>query len=213
VPRSRVYAELQKDAKSPPPPESKQVAPGLGSPARGPAGARFVVEIFSDFECPFCKRVLPTLQALDAAHPGQIRWVFRNLPLPFHRNARAAAKLSLEARAQKGDRAFWAMHDALFEAQGKGEGLKEEVLLDLAAQHGLDLGKVRAALAGSAHDAAIDADVSAASAAGITGTPSFTVNGYFLSGAQPLAAFERLFRYSKAHPAAKTAPKTAPKTP
>jgi protein-disulfide isomerase len=213
VPRSRVYAELQKDAKSPPPPESKLVAPGIASPARGPAGARYVVEIFSDFECPFCKRVLPTLQALEAAHPGQIRWVFRNLPLPFHRNARAAAKLALEARAQKGDRAFWTMHDALFEAQGKDQGLKEEVLLDLAAQQGLDLDKVRAALGGTTHDAAIDADVSAANAAGINGTPSFTVNGFFISGAQPIAAFERLFRYSKAHPSVKAPAKPAPKTP
>ncbi len=213
VPRGRVYAELQKDAKTPPPPESKQVAPGASSPARGPAGARYVVEIFSDFECPFCKRVNPTLQALDAAYPGQIRWVFRNLPLPFHRNARAAAKLALEARAQKGDRAFWAMHDALFEAQGRPDGLAREVLLDLAVQHGLDLDKVRAALDGAAHDAAIDADVAAANAAGINGTPAFTVNGYFISGAQSQSAFERLFRYSKAHPAAKVAPKSAPKTP
>lgn len=213
VPRSRVYAELQKDAKTPPPPESKQVVPGVGSPVRGPAGARITIEIFSDFECPFCKRVNPTLQALDAAYPGQIRWVFRQLPLPFHPRARPAAKLALEARAQKGDPAFWAVHDALFEAQGKDDRLSDAVLLDIAAKHGLDLDKVRAVLTGSSHDATIDTDVAAANAAGITGTPSFTVNGYFISGAQPQAAFDRLIRYAKAHPAPKLPAKAAAKTP
>jgi protein-disulfide isomerase len=201
VPRLRVYAELQKTAKSPDPPEQRRVAAGLASPSRGPAKAAYVIEIFSDFQCPFCKRANSTLADLEARYPGQIRWVFRNLPLPFHDRARAAAALSLEARAQKGNAAFWTVHDALFEAQAVQDGLSEAGLLDIAAKHGLDLDKVRAALAaGGAHDAAIDADLAAANAANINGTPAFIVNGYYLSGAQPAAAFERLMRYSKAHP-------------
>ncbi len=200
TPRARVYAELMKTAKEPDPPDSKRVAAAKDAPVRGPSNAPYVIEVFADFQCRFCKRVQATIQQLDQRYPGQIRWVWRNLPLVFHKLARPAARAALEARAQKGNSAFWAMHDAIFEAQQKPDGLSEQGLVALATSQGLDVGRFRAALRSTAHDAAIDADISAASSAGITGTPSFVINGYFLSGAQPIAAFEKLMRYSKAHP-------------
>jgi len=211
VPRAKVYAALMKTAQSPPGPDTKLVPLPRDVISRGPAGAPIVIQMFSDFQCPFCKRVQETLKELDRAHPGQIRWVFRHLPLPFHKAAVPAARAAMEARRQRGNKGFWAMHDALFEAQGGSDGLSDDVLVALAAKQNLDLERFRAALQDTTHDAAIDADKTAANTAGISGTPGFTVNGYYLSGAQPLAAFEKLIRYSRKNPArAKPAPAATP---
>ena len=84
------------------------------SPVRGPADALVTVVESSDFECPFCKRVTPTLKALEEQYRGKIRFVFKQNPLPFHPRAAPAANAAEEARAQGGDAKFWAMHDALF---------------------------------------------------------------------------------------------------
>lgn len=209
VPRAGVYAALMKTAKAPPPPETKLVPLPRQPIARGPAGAPIVIQVFGDFECPFCKRALATARELDARHPGQIRWVFRHLPLAFHKNARPAARAAMEAHRQRGNKGFWAMHDALFEAQGQPDGLSEDGLVAIAEKLKLDVARFRDALTSNVHDAAIEADERAAKAAGINGTPAFTINGYFLSGAQPVNAFEKVVRHSRRHPA-KAAPPTPP---
>jgi len=198
VRREDVYNELMKTAKLPPTPEMKAVSAGKDPPVRGPARPLHVIEVFSDFECPFCKRVEQTIAELDKRRPGEIRWVWRNLPLAFHRDARPAAVAALEARAQRGDRGFWAMHAALFESSGTDAGLGEETLMAIATRLNLDVERFRAALASGTHDAAIDADVRAANDAGITGTPAFIIDGYYLSGAQPIRAFEKILQQSKA---------------
>jgi len=73
------------------------------SPVRGPADALVTIIESSDFECPFCKRVGPTLKQLEQAFPGKLRFAFKHNPLPFHQNALPAALAAEEARAQKGD--------------------------------------------------------------------------------------------------------------
>lgn len=198
VARNRLYAELTKDAKGPRPPDRKEVsAPTAQSPTRGPKNAKLVVQIFSDFECPFCKRVLPTLKELEQRYPGNVRFVWRHLPLAFHRRARAAARAAMEARAQKGDAGFWQMHDLLFEDQKQ---LGDDDLKAKAAKLGLDLARFEAALSDGRHDAAIDHDLDAAQNAGINGTPAFVINGYYLAGAQSISAFRRVAEYALKHP-------------
>lgn len=193
TPAAKVYEALQKDAKAAPPPEKKIVAaPGKDSPSRGPANAKVTVQIFADFQCPFCKRVNPTLTELDAAFPGKIRFVWRNLPLPMHANAPLAAEAAREAFAQKGSAGFWKMHDRMFENLGQDPDALERPAIDrYAASMGLDPRKFADALATRAHKAFVDAEVAAANAAGISGTPAFLVNDYFLSGAQPLGKFKK----------------------
>jgi protein-disulfide isomerase len=193
LPRSRVYDEIMKTAEPPPPPEQKTVAvPGPQQPSHGIAGAPVVIQMFSDFQCPFCKRAQPTLDALEKKFPGKLRFVWRDLPLPFHPQARPAARAAREAFAQRGAKGFWAMHDLLFENQGKTNGLDTAALEGYAQSVGLDMARFRAALVDGRHDAAIDADLATAQAADIHGTPSFVINGYYLSGAQPLGTFSRL---------------------
>jgi protein-disulfide isomerase len=195
VPRMRVYAEIMKTAVGPKPPETKRVpAPTAQHPSRGPANAKVVIQVFSDFECPFCRRVAPTIEELEKAYPGRLRVVWRNLPLPFHKHARLAAAAALEAQAQQGIKGFWRMHDKLFEEQEQGNLLSRENVVRWARELKLDVTRLEKALDQKTHEPAIDADANVADAAGITGTPSFLVNDYFIVGAQPLGAFRKLVR-------------------
>ena len=209
IARARVYDTIMKTAEGPPEPEQKSVAlPGPDQPSRGPANAPVVIQMFSDFQCPFCQRVQPTLAELEKKFPGRLRIVWRDLPLPFHSEARSAAAAAREAFAQKGSKGFWAMHDLMFENQQKPGGLAMPALETYAQTVGLDLTRFRAALANDRHAKAIDADLALAKATDITGTPSFVINGFYLSGAQPLTAFSRLVERSLAgRRAAKTAAK------
>jgi protein-disulfide isomerase len=149
------------------------------------------VLVFADFQCPFCARAMPTIDELVAAFPGKVQVVFRHLPLPFHKDAQLAAEAAVEAHAQKGSAGFWQMHDLLFQNQ---RSLDRASLEQHAAAIGLDMARFRAALDSGAHRAAVDADSKAAAAADIRGTPAFVINGYFVSGAQPLSRFKKVVK-------------------
>jgi protein-disulfide isomerase len=196
VPASRLYASILASGKAPPPMEKKAgvPAPTKASPSRGPANAKVVVQLFADFQCPFCKRVVPTIAELEKAFPGQIRVVWRNLPLPMHKDAMPAAEAAMEAFHQKGAAGFWAMHDLLYAAQGQPDALARPALDGYAAQLGLDTVEFAAALDGEAHKAEIEADQGIASRAGISGTPACLVNDYYVSGAQPLSRFSKVVK-------------------
>jgi protein-disulfide isomerase len=199
IPAARVYAQILKDAKSAPAPEKKKIAaPSHRSPSRGPAKAPIVVQAFMDFQCPFCKRALPTIEQLEKAYPGRIRVVFRNLPLSFHAQARPAAAAAMEALAQGGNKSFWQMHDLLFAGLDQPGGLERPALERYAAKLGLDLERFRQALDDGRHDASIGADEAQAKAAGIQGTPAFVINGYYVSGAQPLRSFQNAVKHALA---------------
>lgn len=160
-----------------------------GAPQRGPADALVTIVVFSDFECPFCWRVLDTLERVLEAYGSDLRLVFRHNPLSFHPNAHLAAEAAMEAFAQRGDQGFWQMHDLLFDNQRE---LGRASLERYAALVGLDLGRFRAALDGHVHAAAVDRDLALARSVGVSGTPSFFVNGRPLVGAQPFDEFQQL---------------------
>ena len=164
-------------------------APTKDHPSRGPANAKVTVQIFSDFQCPFCKRASDTMTELDAMFPGKIKFVWRNLPLPFHQNAMPAALATMEAWKQKGPEGFWPMHDAFFKDQSQ---LDRAGIERTATALGLDVQKVLAAVDGETHKPLIEADKKIAEGAKITGTPSFVINGYYISGAQPLSKFKKI---------------------
>jgi protein-disulfide isomerase len=198
VPRAKIFETVMRGATPAPGPEQKSVAPAVGSaPFRGPAHAKVVIQVFSDFQCPFCTRVNPTLDSLLKANP-QVKLVWRNLPLPFHQDADLAAQAAHEVFVQLGNAKFWKYHELLFAAQGQPDGLKRPNLELLAKQVGVNLARFRAVLDAQTHRARIESDKVAAQAAGISGTPSFVIGDYFLSGAQPLPAFEALVRRARA---------------
>ncbi len=192
---AEIYDVTMAAALAAPAPETKAVAaPTTKNPARGAVNAPVVVQVFSDFECPYCERIRPTLDRLEKEFRGTVRIVWRNLPLSSHPRARPAASAALEAFAQGGAAEFWKMHDLLFARQVEGRELDDDALIELARTLRLDVERFEAALADGRHDAAIDADMAAAKEAGIRGTPGVSVNGYFIAGAKPYGEFRRLVR-------------------
>ncbi len=190
VARNKIYDEVTKEGKEPPPPEKKDVpAPDASDPVKGGVTAKVVVQIFSDYQCPFCKRVEETLKTLEQSYGNKVRFVWKDMPLPFHKDAPLAAEAAQEAYSQKGNSGYWKFHDKLFEAQ---PDIQRPALEKIAQELGLDMDKFKSALDSGRHKAKIEASTKVGNAAGINGTPGFVINGYFLSGAQPEAAFKKL---------------------
>lgn len=161
--------------------------PTDGYPSLGPDDAEITIVEFSDFQCPFCRRFhAETYQALLDAYPGQIRFVYRNLPLTsIHPNAMPAAIASLCANDQN---AYWDYHAKLF----SNETLDEATYIQYASDLGMDLDKFTACLSDGSHDAFIQEDMQFALDLGVQSTPTFFVNGLAIVGAQPLENFQQI---------------------
>jgi protein-disulfide isomerase len=155
-------------------------------PSKGPASAPVVLQVFSDFECPFCVRSAAALDAIASRYRSQVRVVWRNYPLPSHDLARPAARAALEAFRQGGSGKFWKLHDWLYSPRAD---LSEAGLERVAAQLGLDGARLQHAAQSRQYDAQIDADVAAGDAAGIEGTPAVFINDYYLMGARHEAEY------------------------
>jgi protein-disulfide isomerase len=191
TPAKKLYETLQKDGRDPPPPERIIVpAPTAANPGKGakPGPNVVIVQMFGDFECTYCERVEATMDELIAAFPGKVRVVWRQRPLPMHKQAQLAAEASVEAQAQKGDAGFWAFTKLLWEDQA---GLDKEGLIKKATAAGLDAVKMRAALDAGTHQAAVKAEVALAESLKVTATPAFAVGDYYVGGAQALIRFKR----------------------
>ena len=156
------------------------------APVKGPASAKVTVIEFSDFQCPFCGRVNPTLKEIEDQYKGKIKIAFRNLPLPFHDKAHLAAEAALAANEQG---KFWAMHDKLFANQ---QALDRPSLEKYAQELGLNMNKFTAALDSGKFKDKVDSDAKEGAAVGATGTPTFFINGTRLVGAQPADKFKEV---------------------
>ena len=197
VSRANLYAELTKNgldkAAAPPPPPAAAGEPDpntaykaeLGSlPIRGDKDAPVTIVMWSDFQCPFCGRVEPTITKVLADYKGKVRLAWHDLPLPFHQNAMPAA-MAARAAAEQGK--FWDMHDKLFANQ---TNLDRPSLDKYAQEVGLNMSKYKAAMDSDKFKKEITADSEAGAKIGARGTPAFFINGKFLSGAQPYEAFK-----------------------
>lgn len=165
--------------------ERKTVSPGI-SALRGNAKAPVTLVVFSDFECPFCARLVPTLTELEAKNHGNVKIAFRQLPLPFHKNARLAAVAALAA----GDQGkFWEMHDLLFT---HANGLDRAAILSYAQKLKLDVAKFTKSIDDGRFLPQVEADISDAQKLGANGTPTVFVNGRAVVGAQPVEEFQKV---------------------
>ena len=169
-----------------PDPSRRYAVNTSGSPIKGDAKAKLAIVEFSDFQCPFCSRVTPTLKQIETEYGEKVRIVFKHLPLSIHPKA-PAAHAAAEAAHRQGK--FWEMHDKIFADQ---RGMSEAKYLTYADELGLDVEKFKKDIASSGVKQKIDADAQEAAKLGVTGTPAFFVNGRFLSGAQPFSAFKTL---------------------
>jgi protein-disulfide isomerase len=167
-----------------PTPAAKQDVKVGDAPTLGPSSAKVTVVAFSDFQCPFCSRAVPTLKQVEDTYKGKIRVAFKNMPLPFHDKAHLAAEAALAANEQG---KFWEMHDKLFANQ---QALDRPDLEKYAAELGLNMSKFKAALDSGKFKDRVDREAKEGNSFGATGTPTFFINGHILVGAQPFDAFK-----------------------
>lgn len=155
--------------------------------ALGPADAPITIVEFSDFECPFCRRWhAEVYKPLLAAYPGQIRLVYRNLPLTsIHPDALAAAEAAMCAGEQD---VYWKYHDKLFSS----ESLGRDVYLQYAQDLGLNMQTFEACLNDHKYQKTIETDSDFAVNLGVRSTPTFFINGLAVVGAQPLDVFKQV---------------------
>jgi len=169
----------------PPPPKSEVTY----DPTRlkGDAKAPVTIVEFADFECPFCKAAQPTLKEVLAKYNGKVRLSYRDLPLrEMHPHAQGSAEA---ARCAADQGKFWEYHDLVFADTSK---LDAAGLKDKARTASLDQERFDSCLASRKFQAQIQSDLEMGMNAGVTGTPTFFINGTVLTGAQSLAAFEKI---------------------
>ena len=158
-----------------------------GAPFKGPATAPVTIVEFSNFHCPFCKRVLPRLGQLESQYGDKVKLVFRDYPIdnlyPAGRKAHEAARCAYEPGK------FWAYHDLLFANAPKAS---PEQLKTYAQEVGLDVAAFEQCVNSGTYQAAVQSDVEEGTRVGVTGTPAFFINGRLVSGAQPLESFVRV---------------------
>ena len=156
------------------------------SPIRGNKDAPVTIVEFSDFQCPYCSAAAKTMDEVLKSYEGKVKIVFKNLPLPFHPEAKGAALAALAAGEQG---KFYEMHDKLFANQ---QNLGDELYLKLAGELGLDMDKFKADQKSDKLAKALDADQELATKLGVRGTPGFFVNGVQVKGARPFDYFKNI---------------------
>ncbi|RAO08093.1 Na(+)/H(+) antiporter NhaA [Micromonospora noduli] len=158
---------------------------------RGPAGASVTLVQYGDFQCPYCGKAEPVVRQLLG--DADLRFVWRHLPLSdVHPQARLAAE-GAEAAAAQGK--FWQMHDLLLDHQGE---LDITTLIEYADDLGLDQRRFHDDLTNQAHAARIDSDIDSADNSGVSGTPTFFINGRRHYGAYDITALTAAIRMARA---------------
>ncbi|MEK7161751.1 MAG: DsbA family protein [Patescibacteria group bacterium] len=169
------------------------------APVLGKSDAKVTIVEFSDFQCPFCKQFIDqTFAQIKSTYidTGKVKLVFRHFPLPFHANAQGSA-VAAECANQQGK--FWQYHDLLFKnGKADGIGLATEDLKKYADSLGLNNGsfgfgknKFNQCLDSNVTLSIVQGDQKDGQAVGVSGTPTFNINGKQLVGAQPFSAFQQ----------------------
>lgn len=156
----------------------------VSSPTKGPANAPVSMVIFTDFQCPYCIKLVPLLDQVMEKYKGKIKLVFKNMPLQFHEMAEPAARAALAANEQG---KFWEFHDKLFTVAQ----LNPEALTTVAAAVGLDMARFNTDMQSPAIRQKLSKDMLDAQKAGVTGTPTLYINGRKLKQ-RSLAGFQTL---------------------
>jgi protein-disulfide isomerase len=153
-------------------------------PIKGSIQAQVTIIEFSDFECPICKEMEPVLENVIKKYPGKVNVTYRYFPL--HPESFSSA---LSAECAHRQAAFWKMHDFLFSHQND---ISQDMVLSYAAQLGLNQTAFKACLSSPETMTQIQTDISSGQKYGVTGTPTFFINGRMISGSIPEIIFENL---------------------
>lgn len=148
-----------------------QKLPVNNSAVKGAENAPVTITVFDDFQCPYCARLVPTLNQVIADYPEQVRLVFKNFPLGMHKYAKQAAIAGIAARNQD---KFWPLHDQLFANYNK---LDDAKIRELAESVGLDMVLFDKDMANPFLQQEVAADLALGTQAGVRGTPALYING------------------------------------
>src|SRR5436853_4127912 len=159
------------------------------APQKGSAEAKVTIIEWSDFQCPFCGRVMDTLRQIEKTYGSDVRFVFKHNPLPMHPDAPYAAKATIAAQKQG---KFWEMHDKLFEANNsrQPDALKQDKVDAMARDMGLDMERYQRDANAPETAQSIRDDQAQAAKLGASGTPHFFIDGARVSGAMPYESFK-----------------------
>ena len=153
------------------------MATNSGSPTLGPADAPVKIVEYADYQCPYCKQMHPLLKRLQEEFPNKTQLTYEDFPLPMHANAEKAA----EAAHCAGDQGkYWEFHDAVFE---RATALDVPSLKQLAKTVNLDSAKFDQCLDSGKHAPDVAKGQTQGKDLGLTGTPTFFINGHMVNGA------------------------------
>jgi protein-disulfide isomerase len=161
-------------------------------PIRGARKAPITVVEYSDFECPYCKAVSPTLQEVLAAYGEKVRLVYKHNPLSFHATAEPAARY-FEAIALQSEEQAWRFHDLVFQQQ-RSLSRGVEALKEMASELEIDQARLERDLQSDTVTQRLAADRAEAEQFGFDGTPAFLINGVSIVGNHPKRDFDRIIR-------------------
>ena len=168
-------------------PQSPHVQVSLGNdPSLGPVNAPVTIVEFSDYQCPACRKNHDVIRQLRDQYQNEIRWIFKDLPMPGHKYAGKAAEAAHCARDQG---KFWEYQDLLY--PGSDDPTPEK-LKQKARELGLQLDEFNRCLESGKFRGTVDKDVQEAKRAGINTTPSFVINGRLIAGGQSLERFKEI---------------------
>ena len=167
-------------------PARKTVEVPADAPVMGPADAPVTIVEFTDYQCPYCQQAQQYVDRVMAAYKGKVRLVYQEFPLDFHGQAKPAG---VAARCAGEQGKFWEMHSGLLLSPGAFDAAD---LQKRAVGLGIDATKFNACVASGKYDPVIEKAIQNGRSVGVTGTPTFLLNGRSFSGAQPFEVFERM---------------------
>ena len=161
---------------------------------KGAEDAKVTIVEFSEYQCPFCKKYVDeTYVKIMTEYGDRIRYIFRDYPLPFHQHGQATAQAARCAGEQGG---YWKYHDKLFAEKDRWATQEDstEILISFSRELGLDNISFRDCLTSGKYAQAIKDDFALGQKVGVSGTPTFFINGRKLVGAQPFEKFDDLIQ-------------------
>lgn len=161
-------------------------------PIRGVRRAPITIVEYSDFECPYCRAVSPTLLEVLSTYGDKVRLVYKHNPLSFHANAEPAARY-FEAIALQSEEQAWRFHDLVFQQQ-RNLSRGVETLKEIASGLELNQARLEQDLQSDVVTQRLVADRAEAEQFGFDGTPAFVINGMSLIGNHPKRDFDRIIR-------------------
>ena len=160
--------------------------------SKGAKNPKVTIIEFSDFQCPFCSRAFATVEGVAEKYKNDVKIVYKNFPLSFHKEAKPAALFAHAVKRLYGDEKFFKLASILYAKQNEWKADHEAKFEAYAKEIGADWAKVKAEAAKPETEAAVSEDIREAGNHNLRGVPAFFINGKKVGGAKPAEVFESM---------------------